>query len=131
MLAKVDLAFARASADGKSLSPEMTLLLALVMFDGFEVFPAFDMIPEANPPHQAISRDERAIEVAKLFNTYNKIDRSAQYQGQFTPRQQQNNIDTLFEKLRIHERSQFRHKVLLLLLSAAVAILEIFQHAMK
>lgn len=37
ILAISDLATVRASTDGKALSPEMTLLLSLVIFDGYEI----------------------------------------------------------------------------------------------
>lgn len=41
-VALVDLALVKASTGGSTLSAEMTLLLALIQFDGYELFPAHD-----------------------------------------------------------------------------------------
>jgi hypothetical protein len=38
-MAACDIAFLRATAGGRELSPEMLMLLALVVYDGYELFP--------------------------------------------------------------------------------------------
>jgi hypothetical protein len=56
LVALIDMAAIRASTNGPKPSPEMTLLLALVMFDGYELFPAHPV--PANPDEPPRSQPE-------------------------------------------------------------------------
>jgi hypothetical protein len=64
---------------------------------------------------------ETAIELAKRIGTYGKIDRSAQYQGNYSPKALLHNDDLQFQKLRQMERSRFRHHLIAIVLAAVLA----------
>jgi hypothetical protein len=64
---------------------------------------------------------ESAIQLAKRLGTYNKIDRSLQYQGDYSPKSLLHNDDLAFQKLRKMEQQKFRHHIIVILVAAAVA----------
>jgi hypothetical protein len=63
---------------------------------------------------------ESAVETAKRLNTFNKIDRSAQYppvRDRYLPEQLLKNDNVAFAKIREIERLHFWHAVAILILS--------------
>jgi Flp pilus assembly protein TadB len=98
--AAVDIAIIRASPGGDRLSAETVLILAFFM----------------DP------KNETAIELAKRLGTYGKIDRSAQYEGNYSPRALLNNDNLHFMKLRQLERMQMRNNVIMLVTAAITLV---------
>jgi hypothetical protein len=66
---------------------------------------------------------ESAIDYAKRLGTFNKIDRSEQYQGRYSNDILKRNDDLLFQKLREYEDRDFRHKVILGVLAIVPSVL--------
>ena len=64
---------------------------------------------------------ESAVQLAKRLGTYNKIDRSLQYQGNYSPKALLHNDDLAFQKLRKMEQQKFRHHIVAIVLAAALA----------
>jgi hypothetical protein len=94
------------------LSREMTRLLSLVIFDGWELFPGKAM------------RDplmESPIDYAKRIGTYKQDDRSKQYEGRYSNEILRRNDDLLFERQRKAERRRTWDKLLLLVAAALIA----------
>jgi hypothetical protein len=112
-------AFVRASTGGKDLSPEMTQLMALVMFDGYELFPAAHAMPL--PEHSLPEAERDVIEHAKRIGTYGKIDRSAQYQGRYSTEMLLRSDNHQWARLRRLENLQLRNAVIVAAISAFLA----------
>jgi hypothetical protein len=114
----VDIAFVRALTGGKTLSPEMTLLMALVMFDGYELFPAHPM-PLSDQQQPVPNSD--VIQHAKRIGTYGKIDRSEQYQGRYSTEMLLRSDNHQWARLRRLENLQLRNAVVVAVVSAFLA----------
>jgi hypothetical protein len=66
---------------------------------------------------------ESAIEYAKQLGTYNKADRSEQYQGRYSTEILKRNDDLLFQRQREFEQRDFWHKLILALVALVPSIL--------
>ncbi len=74
-----------------------------------------------NPPTITPLPNRDAIAYAKRVGTYGKIDRSAQYQGRYSPEALLRNDNLQFRKLREIERMHLRNAVIVALVSAVLA----------
>ena len=113
MEAAVDIATLRASPGGDRLSAETVLILAFFMdpnneHQGGRFFGGLAHSVYVPP------KNESAIERAKRLGTYGKIDRSIQYEGNYSPRALLDNDNLHFMKLRQLERMQLRNNVIML-----------------
>jgi hypothetical protein len=116
--AAVDIAIIRASPGGDRLSAETVLILAFFM----------------DPKNESIAKrvaaetedwknlSETPVQRARRLGTYGKIDRSIQYEGNYSPRALLNNDNLQFKKLRQVERMQMRNNVIMLATAAITLV---------
>lgn len=64
---------------------------------------------------------ESAIETAKRLGTYNQIDRSLQYQGDYSPKALLRGIDALGCNQRKRDKTQFRRHLIVMAFAAVLA----------
>jgi hypothetical protein len=113
-------------SSGKPISEEMTLLMALVTFDGYELGAGKKLLPMPDPRTPDPMPDpqvESAIEFAKRLGTYNKLDRSNQYSGRYSNEILKHDIDLLFEKYRERDDRDFWHKCILAVIALVPSII--------
>lgn len=88
------------------------------------------MIPPYNPapetPRQIPPPALSEIERAQRIGTYGKIDRSLQYQGRnYTGEALRRNDDILFARWREKEKYELRDQVILIVLAAVIARIDL------